>query len=170
MVYRTRRQNTQTLYACEGGIHGSQSMPPTLPEIAGEDLHLAGWVSGFFDGEGSVSVMKKRGEESGSLISFFQTAEKNLPLCEKLECALDKLDFSWGCMEPASRVIPVAGVHAGVQKSRGAGRGLQRRRHYYLTSDDGKGMTKSGPASRASRLQLNQRFLHLIKPTRWRER
>ena len=41
---------------------------------------------------------------------------------------------------------------------------------YYLSSGAGNGVRKNGIAKRGSRLSLNQRFLHLIEPLKWRDR
>jgi predicted phage terminase large subunit-like protein len=134
--------------------------PPELERLeTEEEFRLAGWVSGFFDGEGSVSVLKRRHGEGSSLITFFQSAEQNLPLCEKLEYSLARFGFNFGCHEKIPTTLSAAGTP------------WQKRRSYYLKSDAGSGVTKNGnPAKRASKLQLNQKFLHLIKPTKWRQR
>ena len=135
--------------------------PPTLPEVqTDEDIRLAGWVSGFFDGEGSVSLLQHgRGDHGNSLITFCQSADKNLPLCEKLEYSLTRLGFNFGYHERQPATLSAAGVP------------WQKRRSYYLKSDAGTGMLRDGSVSkRSARLELNQRFVHLIQPTKWRDR
>lgn len=132
--------------------------PPALAPISAEQTRTAGWLSGFFDGEGTVSVYKRREGERSSLIQFSQTAERNLPLCEKLESALTELGFSWEYHERRP-TLSAGGVLC------------QQGRNYYLKSDAGKGFSGKGSAAkRASRFTLNQRFLHVVQPTKWRDR
>ena len=131
---------------------------PSLPVLAPENERLAGWVSGFFDGEGSVSLMHRRAGEGSVLIAFHQTAEKNLPLCEKLEHALNELGFNYTIHARYPTTISSAGTP------------WQERRAYYLKSDAGSGVHKNGPSLRASKLILNQRFIHIVQPTKWRDR
>jgi predicted phage terminase large subunit-like protein len=102
--------------------------------------------------------MHRRKGEGNSLITFTQTSERNLPLCQKLEGALSRLGFNYGVHDTQPTALSAAGTPH------------QRRRAYYLKSDAGTGSNKNGPSLRASRLTLNQRFLHLVKPTKWRDR
>ncbi len=126
----------------------SRVCPPRLPTLAPEDIHLAGWLSGFFDGEGTVSINHRRPDDEGSaLIAFSQGDGRNGPLCDKLEYALEHFGFNFGVWEKP---------HRGKDKTDN-----HKMRTYWLK------MAKEG---RASRLPLYQRFLHIVKPTKWRER
>jgi predicted phage terminase large subunit-like protein len=124
---------------------------PELPNLLPEQERKAGWLAGFFDGEGSVTLCNRRGQKrpngkdykSSAQISFHQTAEKNLPLCEKLEEYLREFNFEFSCMTPKRQL----------QYSH-----WQQRRHYILTTG-GK-----------SCLQLFQKFLHIVQPVKWRQR
>jgi len=72
---------------------------PELPQLTEpDDFRLAGWLGGFFDGEGTVSVQHRRvdAKQPTAIISFAQTVERNLNLCEKLEHALTHFQFIWG--------------------------------------------------------------------------
>jgi predicted phage terminase large subunit-like protein len=125
----------------------SRVCPPRLPVIAEEDdVRLAGWLSGFFDGEGSVSLSSRRLVESNALISFTQGDGKNAPLCDKLELALNRFGFNWSFWKKPNR------------SKKGENHSL---RAYWLK------MAKEG---RESRIALYQRFLHIVKPTKWRDR
>lgn len=118
---------------------------PEIPAIQTvEDAREAGWLAGFFDGEGSVSLMRKWGDlhPPSSLISFYQGAGRNLPLCEHLERALRRFGFDFGVME--KRRIKTA-----------VGADVAMMRHYFL---------------KRSGLPMFQRFLHVVKPMKWRER
>jgi len=118
--------------------------PPAIPQLAPDEVRAAGWLAGFFDGEGTVSLNLRREHNSASaLISFTQSAGKNLPLCEKLEANLSLLGLDYG-MRHRQR----AKGHAPV-------------RSYWL---------KAGPTGRSSMLSLYQRFLHQVQPTKWRDR
>lgn len=70
-----------------------------LPQIdTPEEARLAGWLSGFFDGEGTA-VRKTPNEfgarRPGGLISFAQGCDRNRPLCDRLEHALTHFGFDW---------------------------------------------------------------------------
>lgn len=124
----------------------SRVCPARLPEVADPDeIRLAGWLSGFFDGEGTVSINKRRDGESTPLISFSQGDGRNLPMCEKLERALDRFGFNWGL---------------NIKPSLGKERGHNLRSYWLKMAKDG----------RASRLPLYQRFLHIVQPVKWRDR
>ena len=118
---------------------------PEIPRVDSvDDAREAGWLAGFFDGEGSVSLMRKWGDlhPPSSLISFYQGAGRNLQLCERLERALQRFGFDFGMME-RHRVKTAVGADAAMF------------RHYFL---------KGGG------LPMFQRFLHVVKPMKWRER
>ena len=106
----------------------------TDPEAARE----AGWLAGFFDGEGSVSLMHKLGRKfpPSSLVSFYQGADRNLHLCERLS----RFGFDFGLS---------------VRQRPGLGAAATPLRHYWLRGND---------------LPMFQRFLHVIRPMKWRER
>src|ERR1019366_3197437 len=61
--------------------------PPSLPEIGDDAINDAGWLGGFFDGDGSVS---------GDQITLTQGDGRNRPLCEKLEAIFNRFGFDWG--------------------------------------------------------------------------
>jgi predicted phage terminase large subunit-like protein len=118
--------------------------PPTIEPLSPEMIRSAGWLAWFFDGEGTVSLNQRREHDSASaLISFTQSADKNLPICEKLEANLKLLGFDYG-MRHRQRTVGHAPV-----------------RSYWL---------KAGPSGRSSMLSLYQRFLHQVQPTKWRDR
>lgn len=112
---------------------------PEIPRLSEDDIRAAGWLAGFFDGEGSA-VMSQKGKnyEPSCLISFTQGYGQNEPLCHKLESVLTQLGFEYGFQErpqPAGHVV----------------------RWYYLT----KGSWA---------LPVHQRFVHVVQPTKWRDR
>lgn len=117
--------------------------PPTLPDITEEDARDAGWLAGFFDGEGSVSVQRRKGahEKSGHTIMFYQGAGRNLPLCQKLERLLTKFGFEWSYRED--------------ERKSNKGAACYGYRSYRLTGGG---------------LPMLQRFLHVVQPTKWRDR
>lgn len=132
--------------------------PPCLEVLDSEKaFRTAGWVAGFFDGEGSVSLMNRRDEKAAILISFHQSSEQNLPLCQRLEESLCFLGFNYGVHERDPRL----------QKGQ---EHWQKRRYYYIKADAGNGFTKGGPSKRSSKLIVAQRFLHTVQPTKWRSR
>lgn len=146
--HKDGKQDLRPLY--RSAVLGRKLMrvcPAVLPKLTPEQERSAGWVAGFFDGEGSVTngYYRNRIRPNGepyrptSQISFHQTAEKNLPVCQRLERELESLGFS--CDYTTRKNLPKP--H------------WQERRHYRLT-----GMC----------LPTAQRFLYLIGPTRWRER
>jgi predicted phage terminase large subunit-like protein len=124
----------------------SRVCPARLPEITDpEDIWDAAWLAGFFDGEGSVSINHRRTGNSSPLVSFTQGDGRNYDLCLNLERVLNKFGFNWGMVKKPSR-----------------GRdSLHDMRFYWLK------MAKEG---RASRLPLYQRFLHIVKPIKWKDR
>ena len=107
-------------------------------QITPEQERIAGWVSGFFDGEGSASEQKRRnGGRPACAIAFYQTCEKNLPICNRLEKYLDELGFNY------------------VVDERKRPEKWQRSRAYRLIGNG---------------LPLYQKFLHVIKPEKWKKR
>jgi phage terminase large subunit-like protein len=119
---------------------------PEIPAIDNvEDAREAGWLAGFFDGEGSVSLNRKHGDlhPPSSLISFTQGAGRNLHLCERLERALTRFGFDFGFGERVRSDRRVVGADTPMM------------RHYWLRGND---------------LPMFQRFLHVVKPMKWRER
>jgi phage terminase large subunit-like protein len=122
--------------------------PATLPELTKDEERLAGWLSGFFDGEGTVGLGHShgRGRPSGQ-ISFTQGSGRNLPLCEKLEMALDHFGFDYGKTSKIRRIDR--------HKKTGRIVGHHNVRTYRISSMS---------------LPVVQRFLHIVKPTKWRDR
>lgn len=117
--------------------------PAELPTLEDEeDLREAGWLAGFFDGEGTVSVCKQNGFASSNSIHIFQGAGRNLPLCEKLERVLTKFGFDWVYTEDERKPNKDAPCYG--------------YRTYTIRQGDGIGVV--------------QKFLHLIKPEKWRDR
>jgi predicted phage terminase large subunit-like protein len=129
--------------------------PPSINFPATEEaIRAAAWVGGFFDGEGSVSQAARRDDGYMTAnITFTQSAGYNLPICSKLEANLRLLgfEFSW------------------VTKKRR--KGWQPTRYYWLKAEAATGIRHlNGFAKRMPRLTLYQRFLHVVQPTKWRDR
>lgn len=160
----TGRSQGRAIYAparAPGVLNGKMAGGSVLrricpPKVRGvedlDDARAAGWLAGFFDGEGSVSEMHRRGSYKTALISFYQTADRNLPLCEKLEACLTKFGFEFSVVHKQRR------------------EGWQPSRHYWLRSDAIEGKTRGGADKRFSRLAMYQRFLHIVQPVKWRDR
>lgn len=138
-----RRDGDRPMYlpATVGRSRLARVCPARLPILSSEELRLAGWLSGFFDGEGTVSTAHKVMGEDAAQISFYQGAGRNLPLCEKLERALRHFGFPFTVSEDERKTNKDAPCYG--------------YRTYRLT----------GP-----RVALHQRFLHVVQPTKWRER
>ncbi len=119
--------------------------PAHLPTLSVEEERLAGWLSGFFDGEGSVSLSKKFGGTAGyrasSTIAFYQGAGRNLPLCDKLERALTHFGLPFVYSEDERKDNKEAACYG--------------YRCYRL---------------RGNSLPLYQRFLHIVQPSKWCDR
>lgn len=146
--WTARNDKTHKPYApARIGSTLSRVCPSSLPPIDSlGDHRLAGWLAGFFDGEGSVTLTKRRqNDRTSAVVSFYQGDGTNLALCENLEIALKHFGFNWGLS-----------LRDPVKKE-----DTHKLRHYWLK------MTKEG---RASRLPLYQRFLHIVQPIKWRER
>ena len=108
-----------------------------------EEARDLGWLAGFFDGEGSVSLMKKQGGDfpASSCIQFTQGADRNLPICERFEAILARCGFDFGWQ--------LRYGHSSVNSMQ------TPKRYYWLRGND---------------LPMFQRFLHLVRPTKWRDR
>jgi predicted phage terminase large subunit-like protein len=117
--------------------------PPDIAELSREQEREAGWLAGFFDGEGAVSNCRKshKGQvldyRASASIVFYQGAGANLPVCERLEGALAALSFPYAVEQRKRR------------------QGWQPGRAYRLMGND---------------LPLYQRFAHQVRPTKWRDR
>lgn len=122
----------------------SRVCPAHLPILNEADARDAGWLSGFFDGEGSVSLMKRPNYEPATKIVFYQGAGRNKPLCDKLERLLAHFGFDWLCEEDLRKPNQNTPCYPF--------------RVYRLTNH-----------SRMT-LPVHQRFLHIVQPTKWRDR
>lgn len=128
--------------------------PDSLPVFSPEEIRMAGWLGGFFDGDGSASNCEKRrqtrpnGEKykSSIQISLHQTEEKNLPICERIDEYLEKFGFAYNIYRRDITKIPNSQKH------------WQSRRHYQLTVGEGNTLT------------FIQKFLHVFQPAKWRQR
>lgn len=150
--YTARTERGRELYKeARVGSNLIRVCPPRLPVLGAEDLRWAGWLGGFFDGEGSVVVGNRRPGANGSaLITFTQGTGRNGPLCDKLEAALNRFGFRFG-------------FHEAVRQDREYDReGAAPSRTYYL---------KRGREHRQdSILPMHQHFMHIVQPSKWRER
>lgn len=133
-LYRPAALGSVLLRICDPTIQEPQTL---------DDAREAGWLAGFFDGEGSVSVMRNRATPH-ALITFTQGAGRNLALCERLEAALRRFGFDFGFSERVRSDRRVA-----------LGADAPKQRHYWLRGLD---------------LPEIQKFLHVIQPHKWRER
>lgn len=117
---------------------------PSLPELNAEDARDAGWLAGFYDADGSVSVQKRHGHrnKNSCLVTFHQGAGRNLPHCEKLERILTKFGMPFGMRERNNN-----------HKTPGVTN--HKVRSYYLLGNS---------------LPLYQNFIHTIGAHKWRER
>jgi predicted phage terminase large subunit-like protein len=139
-----------------GGSALRRVCPPNIDVPSSpEAIRAAGWVSGFFDGEGSVSIPKRRQADhcASPIITFTQGCGRNIAICEKLEASLRLLGFNFGF----------------IQKKRKEG--WEPVRSYWLKAEPADGSRcKSGEAKRLAKMTLYQKFLHVIQPNKWRER
>lgn len=138
--------------------HGIQSTsvlcrvcPPGLPEIKDPaDIRLAGWLSGFFDGEGSASLDRR----GSVLLSFSQGTGRNLILCDKLESTLARFGFPFSYREHVRDD----------RRSLSASAPVSLQRFYWLKNPT------AAKGRQSARLALYQRFLHIAQPTKWKDR
>lgn len=123
--------------------------PPILPVLTYDEQRMAGWLSGFFDGEGSVTTGKRKDTgfyhyNPSSQICFYQGAGRNLPLCEKLEEYLTYFGFEFSCRHYVRQ-----------DRKKPCEDGFFENRHYRLVNTG---------------VREYQKFLHIIQPTKWRDR
>ena len=110
-------------------------------DVAACDQREAGWLAGFFDGDGSCSVNKRKSGSSTGQIQFYQGAGRNGPLCDRLEAGLTHFGFEFFYTRD-QRKDPKAGAN-------------YEYRQYRVVGCD---------------LPMFQKFLHQIRPTKWRHR
>ncbi len=116
--------------------------PPKLPELSPAEQRVAGWLAGFFDGEGTTSMCgKAAGYRASATISFFQGAGRNKPICERLEDSLRQLGFDFRIYEDPRLDKKNCDMFP--------------YRHY---------------AIRGLGLPTFQKFLHVVQPSKWRQR
>ena len=139
---RSRNEKHRKIYApAKIGSPLSRVCNPFLPVLkTEEDVHLAGWLAGFFDGKGSAVINKANG---GCMVSFSQGTGRNLPLCDKLEATLKHFGFSFAY---DSRI-------RGDRKYNREACHLQR--WYYLKGNS---------------LENLRKMLHLVRVGKWRDR
>ena len=124
------------------GSYLSRICPAKLPTLTAHEERAAGWLAGFFDGEGSVTEQRrKNGYAPGGTICFYQGSGRNLPLCNKLEETLIHFGFPFTVSEDERKPNKDAPCY-GYRCYRLKGEGLP----------------------------TYQRFLHLVQPTKWRDR
>ena len=142
--WRARWEKGRNEYApASVGTSLARVCPSTLPTLSPEEIRLAGWVGGIFDGEGSVSVQNRHGFRSTSQIKFYQGSGRNLPICEKLEAALTQFGFTFTYNEDERKPNKDAPCYG--------------YRSYLINT---------GQHS----LSVYQRFLHIFQPVKWVDR
>lgn len=148
--YTGRNDVSHQLYkAAKVGSALMRVCDSTIPDLNAEDSRKAGWLAGFFDGEGSVTMnLRRSGESPACLVSFTQGADRNLPLCHKLEETLSHFGFDYGYQEY-------------IRDDRKSKENAPLTRAYHIRWGNGK---------RAPALPAIQKFLHVIKPAKWRDR
>lgn len=138
--YRRQRETGAHYAPAKIGAPLVRVCPARLPKI--DDLRLAGWLGGFYEGEGTVSFVRRHKNcRPVARIAFYQGAGRNKPLCDKLEAALDYFGFDYA-VSMDERKDPSAGVNF-------------EYRCYTL---------------RGKTLPLMQRFLHVTRTDKWRDR
>lgn len=134
-LYRPAKVGTELMRVC----------PQSLPMLNYREQRSAGWLSGFFDGEGSVSLCAKNGPQfrKSSTIRFYQGAGRNLPLCDLLEHHLTHFGFDFTYREF-------------VRGDRKVDKSNHKNRVYSLVGPSG--------------VPLFQKFLHIAQPHKWQDR
>jgi predicted phage terminase large subunit-like protein len=143
-------KNRAEYIAANVGTPLARVCPSNIPHLTLEESRMAGWLAGFFDGEGSVSVCAKDGKgkyNPSYQIHFYQTAEQNLPICEKLEQALNMFKFDYTMNETPSRQNKIGA----------SGRVGQKSRTYTLVN-------------KQHSLGVAQKFINIVKPVKWVDR
>lgn len=142
--YTSRGEGRAAYAAAQEGCRLMRVCDPALPTLNAEFSHEAGWLAGFYDADGSVSMQKRQGErnKTSCLVTFHQGAGRNLPFCEKLERTLTKFGIEFSYKERPNR-------HKGDRVSN------HKVRFYYL---------------KGARLPLYQKLLHTIGVSKWRDR
>lgn len=141
---RSRNERARKLYLpAKIGRVLCKVCEPELPALKTEqDFRMAGWLAGFFDGEGSA-VVNKGNANRGVTITFTQGADRNLPLCQKLEEALRYFGFDFSYGERIREDRKYKTVTSPLT------------RYYWLNGNS---------------LENNRKLLHLIKVNKWRDR
>ena len=147
--FRKLRGPTRPAYLpAQVGTKLARVCPPELPVLSYEDQREAGWLSGFFDGEGSVSNCRKfqNGEQlldyrASASITYYQGAGRNLPLCQRLEAALTRFGFAFHYGED-------------FRQDRSANNTYGYRQYRLIGND----------------LTMYQRFMHIVQPHKWPDR
>lgn len=133
-----------------GRVYAPAKVGTTLSRICDDSIYVPqnhelrdlGWLAGFFDGDGSVSYSKRRQNEAPvATICFYQGYGRNAPNCERLEKTLDRFGFQYRVYKD-ERKDPKVGAN-------------YEYRCYSL-------INKS--------LETAQKFLHVVQPTKWRDR
>jgi hypothetical protein len=118
-----------------------------ISNISDTELHWtnarkAGWLAGFFDGDGSCTSVDRGTGSITSSIKFYQGAGRNIHNCNRLEQYLNDLGFEYSyTSDDRSKNLPNS-VNP-------------EYRHYRLLGNT---------------LPMYQRFLHQIDPVKWRDR
>ena len=142
--YRKMRNDHPNSTYCAASIRSPlvRVCPPQLPKFKLGDERLAGWLCGFYEGEGSVSFSRRnKGCRPVGSITFYQGAGRNAPLCERLEDALNHFGFDYS-IHRDDRKDPSRGVNFEYRVYRIKGQSLP----------------------------LFQRFLHITQTVKWRDR
>lgn len=130
-LYEPAKIRSNLLRVCSPEI----TLPSTYDEI-----YTAGWLGGFFDGEGSTSLQKRWGVDHAEtvLITFTRGSEANLSLCDRLESSLKKFNIEFG-----------------VHYRKKTNMKWQNSRIYWV---------------KGNKLELAQKFLHVFNVEKWRDR